>query len=172
MVIDPVMVSESGATLLDADARGALIERLFPRATAVTPNLPEARALAGIDTDDAEVLARAIHALGPQIVIVTGGHREQAADLFFDGTAGRGDPRAPSPRRRGPRLGLHALVGARGPAGPRATPRCRPRGPPGRWPPRPSATVCARSGRGRDRSISWLHGPPGPACRDPGPGVT
>ena len=87
VVIDPVMVSESGASLLDDSARGALIARLFPRATAVTPNLPEARALAGCDTDDAEFLARAISALGPQIVIVTGGHRAQAADLYFDGDA-------------------------------------------------------------------------------------
>jgi hydroxymethylpyrimidine/phosphomethylpyrimidine kinase len=51
----------------------------------VTPNLPEAQALAGSDSDDAAALARAIHALGPQIVIVTGGHRDQATDVFFDG---------------------------------------------------------------------------------------
>jgi hydroxymethylpyrimidine/phosphomethylpyrimidine kinase len=85
VVLDPVMISESGAELLESDARGALTELMLPRATVVTPNLPEARALAGIDGDDGLALARAIHLLGSQIVIVTGGHRAQAVDLFFDG---------------------------------------------------------------------------------------
>ena len=47
IVLDPVMVAESGAVLLDADARAALRSRLVPRATVVTPNLAEARVLAG-----------------------------------------------------------------------------------------------------------------------------
>jgi hydroxymethylpyrimidine/phosphomethylpyrimidine kinase len=80
-----VMISESGAELLPQDARGALIELMLPRAAVVTPNLPEAQALAGSDSDDAVALARAIHELGPKIVIVTGGHRAQATDVFFDG---------------------------------------------------------------------------------------
>jgi hydroxymethylpyrimidine/phosphomethylpyrimidine kinase len=86
IVIDPVMVSESGSRLLARDARAALVSELLPRATVLTPNLPEARALAGAaEGDQAVALARAIHALGPRCVIVTGGHREQATDLFFDG---------------------------------------------------------------------------------------
>jgi hydroxymethylpyrimidine/phosphomethylpyrimidine kinase len=87
IVLDPVMVSESGARLLDEDARGALVERLLPRATVVTPNLPEARVLAGAEaaSADAPALARAVHALGPRCVVVTGGHRERASDVFFDG---------------------------------------------------------------------------------------
>ena len=88
IVIDPVMVAESGAVLLDDDARAALIDLLLPRATVITPNLPEARVLAG-DTDaaeDAEPLARALHRLGPDVVVVTGGHREEVADVFFDGS--------------------------------------------------------------------------------------
>ncbi len=85
IVIDPVMVAESGARLLEPDARAALIERLLPRATVVTPNLPEARAIAGDEQADAPALARAIHVLGPANVVVTGGHREQAVDVFFDG---------------------------------------------------------------------------------------
>jgi len=102
VVLDPVMVSESGAELLEPEARVALIERLLPLATVVTPNLPEARQLAGApapqlagarapqptgahgDTE-AEQLARAIRALGPDVVVVTGGHRDQATDVFFDG---------------------------------------------------------------------------------------
>jgi hydroxymethylpyrimidine/phosphomethylpyrimidine kinase len=51
----------------------------------VTPNLPEARVLAGDDGLDAEGLARAVHALGPQAVVVTGGHRDEAVDVLFDG---------------------------------------------------------------------------------------
>jgi hydroxymethylpyrimidine/phosphomethylpyrimidine kinase len=52
----------------------------------LTPNLSEARALAGDDALDGEELARAVHALGPRVVVVTGGHRDQATDLVFDGT--------------------------------------------------------------------------------------
>ena len=90
IVIDPVMVAESGAVLLDDAARQAIVDELLPLATVITPNLPEARVLAGggprRDGDaDAEELARALHALGPRAVVVTGGHREEATDVFFDG---------------------------------------------------------------------------------------
>jgi hydroxymethylpyrimidine/phosphomethylpyrimidine kinase len=87
VVIDPVMVAESGAVLLDDDARAALAELLLPRATVITPNLPEARVLAGRAAagHDAEALARALHALGPATVVVTGGHRDAATDVFYDG---------------------------------------------------------------------------------------
>jgi hydroxymethylpyrimidine/phosphomethylpyrimidine kinase len=93
VVIDPVMVAESGAQLLEPSARQALVDRLFPRAMVVTPNLPEARAIlsstAGADHhpdgDDAPELARQIHLLGPRVVVLTGGHRTQAVDLFYDG---------------------------------------------------------------------------------------
>jgi hydroxymethylpyrimidine/phosphomethylpyrimidine kinase len=88
VVLDPVMVAESGAELLEDEARSGLVELLLPRCTVVTPNLPEARRLAGgpaADGLDADELARRIHALGPACVVVTGGHREQAIDVFFDG---------------------------------------------------------------------------------------
>ena len=86
VVLDPVMVAESGARLLDEDAHAALIELVLPRATVTTPNLAEAAALSGLEpgTDPAE-LARAVHALGPRAVVVTGGHRDEATDVFFDG---------------------------------------------------------------------------------------
>jgi hydroxymethylpyrimidine/phosphomethylpyrimidine kinase len=87
IVLDPVMVAESGAALLAPEARAALVERLLPRVTVTTPNLPEARALAAAAEGDARALARAIHALGPRCVVVTGGHREAATDVFFDGEA-------------------------------------------------------------------------------------
>jgi hydroxymethylpyrimidine/phosphomethylpyrimidine kinase len=91
VVLDPVMVAESGAELLAPDAREALVSLLLPRATVATPNVPEARTLAGPDGEAAdgplgpEALARRIHALGPRSVIVTGGHRDQTVDVFFDG---------------------------------------------------------------------------------------
>ena len=87
VVLDPVMVAESGARLLDDDAREALVETLLPLVAIATPNIPEARALSGLG-DDAlqEELARAVQALGPRAVVVTGGHSTALVDLFFDGT--------------------------------------------------------------------------------------
>jgi hydroxymethylpyrimidine/phosphomethylpyrimidine kinase len=85
VVVDPVMVSESGATLLDPNAKAALIERILPRASVVTPNLLEARELAGRtgEAPGAE-LGEAILALGPGAVIVTGGHADDGADVLVD----------------------------------------------------------------------------------------
>ena len=86
IVVDPVMVAESGALLLDPEAHEALIVRLLPLATIVTPNIPEARALTGDEERDSqEDLAREVLALGPHAVVVTGGHSERVVDLFFDG---------------------------------------------------------------------------------------
>jgi hydroxymethylpyrimidine/phosphomethylpyrimidine kinase len=87
VIVDPVMVAESGARLLQADAQRALVEEILPRATVVTPNLPEAFTLAGAaqcGNEDAQALARAVLALGPRIVVLTGGHRARAVDLFID----------------------------------------------------------------------------------------
>jgi hydroxymethylpyrimidine/phosphomethylpyrimidine kinase len=107
VVVDPVMVAESGARLLEPGAQQALIEQILPRATVVTPNLPEARVLADLravdlrpaepdpaspaphpgdaqEQQEAEALARAVLALGPGAVVLTGGHRARAADLFLD----------------------------------------------------------------------------------------
>jgi hydroxymethylpyrimidine/phosphomethylpyrimidine kinase len=100
VVVDPVMVAESGARLLAQEAQQALIEEILPRASVLTPNLPEARVLAGeppliesgtgeersAEDEEAEArsLAAAVLALGPRIVVLTGGHRRRAADLFLD----------------------------------------------------------------------------------------
>jgi hydroxymethylpyrimidine/phosphomethylpyrimidine kinase len=86
IVLDPVMVSESGSNLLDDSAQDALRSRVLPRASVVTPNVPEAARLVGMDAETGSgELARAVHALGPGAVVVTGGHRELATDVFFDG---------------------------------------------------------------------------------------
>jgi hydroxymethylpyrimidine/phosphomethylpyrimidine kinase len=109
VVVDPVMVAESGARLLEADAERVLVEEIVPRATVLTPNLPEARVLAGRDRtlledpaatpggcggavpdaraapeDDAEQVIAEVLALGAKIVVLTGGHRAGAVDLFLD----------------------------------------------------------------------------------------
>ena len=84
VVLDPVMVAESGAHLLADDARDALRGRLLPLVDVVTPNLAEAEVLAGAPAAPEE-LARVVHALGPRAVVVTGGHRDDATDVFFDG---------------------------------------------------------------------------------------
>jgi hydroxymethylpyrimidine/phosphomethylpyrimidine kinase len=99
VVLDPVMVAESGAELLEPGARRALVDVLIPRATVVTPNLPEARLLTGLEEDAAPgELARAVLALGPAAVVVTGGHAENATDTFLDDSqmVEIGGPRMPS----------------------------------------------------------------------------
>ena len=83
LVVDPVMVASSGAKLLQDDAVEALVDRLFPLATVVTPNLMEAEALAGTGTR--RELAERINELGAPAVIVTGGHGEEPVDHLFDG---------------------------------------------------------------------------------------
>ena len=83
LVVDPVLLASSGAPLLRDDAVGALVARIFPLATVVTPNLPEAVALVGKEAPRAD-LAEALVALGAAAAIVTGGHGEPV-DHLFDG---------------------------------------------------------------------------------------
>lgn len=90
VVVDPVMVSKSGARLLREDAVEALRAQLLSLADVVTPNIPEAEDLLGraLRTDeDARQAARDIQALGPRAVVLKGGHREGdvVTDLLFDG---------------------------------------------------------------------------------------
>lgn len=94
LVVDPVMVSTSGTRVMADDARAAMIRRLLPRATLVTPNLPEAAVLCGAsgeatgdDLARAREYARAIHGLYGCAVLVKGGHARapRARDVLFDG---------------------------------------------------------------------------------------
>jgi hydroxyethylthiazole kinase len=82
LVVDPVMVASSGARLLQEDAVEALVSRLFPLATVVTPNEVEARVLVG-DGPKRELAERLVE-LGAPAAIVTGGHGEPV-DHIFDG---------------------------------------------------------------------------------------
>jgi hydroxymethylpyrimidine/phosphomethylpyrimidine kinase len=89
LVVDPVMVAKSGDRLLDARAERAYVERLFPRAALVTPNLHEAEVLLGRPVRDVAAMrdaARALRALGPRAVLVKGGALAgDAVDVLFDG---------------------------------------------------------------------------------------
>jgi len=91
LVVDPVMVSRTGAKLLAEDAIQAIRERLIPLAQVVTPNRYEAQILAGMELQslaDMETAARRIHALGCKAVLVKGGGMPgelQGVDVWFDG---------------------------------------------------------------------------------------
>jgi hydroxymethylpyrimidine/phosphomethylpyrimidine kinase len=87
LVVDPVMVAESGATLLEPEAVDSYKNELFPLATVITPNINEAFALLGegVDEDRVEDCAATLHALGPTTVIITGGHTSSGADLLYNG---------------------------------------------------------------------------------------
>ncbi len=93
LVVDPVMISTSGFKLLQDDAIHLLIDRLIPLATLVTPNTHEAGLLVGgeIQTlEDAKDAAWRIKAMGPEAVLVKGGHLEsesEAVDVFYDGVS-------------------------------------------------------------------------------------
>lgn len=90
VILDPVMISKSGYSLLQPEAGEALIKYLLPLAMVVTPNIPEAEVITGlhIETiDDMKQAARAIHALGAANVLIKGGHmQDDATDILFDGT--------------------------------------------------------------------------------------
>lgn len=91
IVLDPVMVAKSGHRLLDDDAVATVRDRLLPLALVITPNLPEAGVLLGRDAPaDAEAMRAAaedLHRLGPQLVLIKGGHleAEDSPDLLYDG---------------------------------------------------------------------------------------
>lgn len=90
LVVDPVMYAKGGHPLLEASAIAALKARLLPIAAVVTPNIPEAEAIAGMTirtVADMRDAARAIVGLGPQAVLLKGGHREDrdVTDILVHG---------------------------------------------------------------------------------------
>ena len=94
VVLDPILKSSSGAELLDPSGVRIVIDRLFPLAELVTPNLDEAVALSGLPAetsaaaqDSMREAARRLHSLGAANVVVTGGHLEKAIDLLSFTTA-------------------------------------------------------------------------------------
>ncbi|MDF2874325.1 MAG: thiD [Sporomusa sp.] len=89
IVVDPVMVSKSGYHLLNPAAEVTLVEQLLPLAAIVTPNIPEAEVITGLNITtlaDMETAARAIFRLGPKFVLMKGGHLNgDSTDILFDG---------------------------------------------------------------------------------------
>ncbi len=87
VVLDPVMISKSGFNLLSPDAKDALIEELFPLATLITPNLPEAEEILGMkinNLNEMKEAAKRLQELGPKYVLVKGGHlKDDATDLLL-----------------------------------------------------------------------------------------
>lgn len=91
LVVDPVITSKSGASLLSSEGVQSLREVLLPLARIVTPNLPEAEALLGRTLEGSREIqeaAREVHSWGPGCVVIKGGHRRgEPADLFYDGSS-------------------------------------------------------------------------------------
>lgn len=90
LVVDPVMISTTGHSLIDENAAATLVEDLFPMAEVITPNLHEAAALLGRSLnslDEMVTAAQELHAFGCRTVLLKGGHLEkEATDVFFDGS--------------------------------------------------------------------------------------
>lgn len=94
-VVDPVLIASSGVRLLSLEGEAAMRASLIPLAAVVTPNIPEAEALAGIairNEAERREAAIAIHRMGPRAVVIKGGHPftgaapgSKADDLFYDG---------------------------------------------------------------------------------------
>lgn len=92
IVLDTVMVSKSGQSLLQEEARDALVQRLLPRADLITPNIPEAQSILGRPIESLEDMysaARKLVSSGASRVILKGGHMQpksgRARDIFYDG---------------------------------------------------------------------------------------
>jgi len=88
IVLDPVMKSSSGTELLDAGGIKYIATELLKRASVITPNIPEAEILSGMEIKDVtamEAAARKIAEMGARAVIIKGGHMERAVDVVFDG---------------------------------------------------------------------------------------
>jgi len=90
VVVDPVMISKNEKRLLSAEAVNALTSKLFPLSLVVAPNIPEAEYISGLkikSLSDAEKAAKCIHQLGPQNVLIKGGHAGKSWDIKNEGKA-------------------------------------------------------------------------------------
>jgi hydroxymethylpyrimidine/phosphomethylpyrimidine kinase len=131
LVVDPVCVSKSGASLLDEAGRQAMLKKLVPLATLVTPNLEEAAWLLGRSVQtDAEILdaGRAFVALGAGAALIKGGHRQgDAIDLLCtqDGSVELFAPRIVTRNTHGVGCSLSAAITARLARGEALLPACR-----------------------------------------------
>lgn len=90
LVVDPVLVSSTGSRLADKETETAYIDRLIPKATLITPNLSEVRALLGklpTNLEEMVTAAREFKKMGPRYVLIKGGHLKgsESTDIFYDG---------------------------------------------------------------------------------------
>ncbi len=116
VVLDPVLAASSGRRLLRTGAEEALRALLIPRATLITPNLPEARSLTADTGGDPVALARALLTLGPGAVLLKGGHdrgAEAVDHLVWAGGARRFAAPRLAARLRGSGCALSSAVAAR-----------------------------------------------------------
>ncbi|HWC40196.1 MAG TPA: bifunctional hydroxymethylpyrimidine kinase/phosphomethylpyrimidine kinase [Acidimicrobiales bacterium] len=119
LVVDPVMVASTGARLLDHDAEKAYVDRLFPHALVITPNLREASVLVGRElrtVDDMISAARQLARTGARFVVIKGGHLPgpSAVDVIHDGADTRvlSTPRVETANVHGTGCTLSAAVAA------------------------------------------------------------
>jgi hydroxymethylpyrimidine/phosphomethylpyrimidine kinase len=91
VVLDPIIRASSGAALIDPEGERIVRERLLRLATVITPNIDEAAQLTGLEVNNVEsmsAVARVLHTLGPENVVITGGHLDPPVDLLST-TAGQ-----------------------------------------------------------------------------------
>lgn len=106
LVLDPVLATSAGVVLLDAAGRTAMIARLIPRAALVTPNLPEATALTGLELDASPgALAAAFFAMGAKAILLKGGHGDGAEAVDWLLRANAAPLRFAAPRKTATRRG-------------------------------------------------------------------
>jgi hydroxymethylpyrimidine/phosphomethylpyrimidine kinase len=102
VVVDPVFVAGHGASLLSQEGRNAVVKKLLPLATLVTPNAPEASAMSGVDVrtvDDMQHAADRLLLMGPEAVLIKGGHLEGNTVVDLLRTADGFERRFESPRQ-------------------------------------------------------------------------
>jgi hydroxymethylpyrimidine/phosphomethylpyrimidine kinase len=116
-VVDPVMISSSGKSLLEEKKIEGIYDELLSESLIVTPNVKEAFLLTGekIETiDDLKTICRIIYKMGPKYVLIKGGHlnNSQAQDVFYDGNriSTMSLPRIPNKKIRGSGCTLSALI--------------------------------------------------------------
>lgn len=119
VVVDPVLIAQSGAALLEDDARSSLLREMIPLAALVTPNVPEAAALLDMTVDDLPAMhtaARRFVELGARAALIKGGHLSgaEAIDVLYDGHAMRElhAPRLPIRHTHGTGCMLSAAITA------------------------------------------------------------
>jgi len=117
VVCDPVMISTSGTSMLDGDAREVFVKELLPRVHILTPNLPEAEQLSGNSISspgDIKLAADAIMALGVKAVLIKGGHDSGKTSQDYwqdaDGSAWLSSPRSARGNRHGTGCTLSSAI--------------------------------------------------------------